>query len=177
MFFMGSVDEGNVKVVHSERCSDSVGGPCSKQKGRSLHCNRRPVCPCSAEASLRSYHLRHPCERSLLRNQTDEQSGHDSCAAGPDVQSSRARRHDGASDRPCSRRFGVNASLPPRFAPPLVQLIQTGPIQSESKCKDPPSEGRHWRSLWRRASASRVIGPAASLFRILNRGSHTSQQW
>lgn len=67
----------NNKSVHGERCGDSVGGPSSKQQGKSLHhCNRRPVCPCSAKAPLRSYHLMHPSRFKHHRrgnNQDSEQ--------------------------------------------------------------------------------------------------------
>lgn len=66
--FIETTDASGAEVVHTDRCGVSVGGPRSKQKGGSLHhWNRRPVFPCSAEASLRSYHLMNPRRRRLVR--------------------------------------------------------------------------------------------------------------
>lgn len=71
--------------------------------------------------------------------------------------------HNGAA--PVSTVTAFRAASPPgsSCSSLLVQLIQTGPIQSEYKQKVPPTEEPYWPSWWRRASASCAIGSPARL--------------
>lgn len=114
MFVIEMAEERSVKVVHIRLCSDSVFGPRSKQKPKSLqHCNRRPVWARSAEASSEMRWIR--ASVTIPRDGPDPLNY--SAAATMEQRNA------------FIRSSGSYTFL--RLVLLLVQLIQTGPIQSE----------------------------------------------
>lgn len=109
-------------AINADGCSDSVGGPRSKQKRRSLHRHRRPVLPCSAEESLRSSPLKHPekTRPAGIHRATRWRAG----LISPRIKKRAERRLSGRETRP---------------APALVSLKQTETSQSfqEGKARPP----------------------------------------